>query len=226
MNMSRDAVGFHSEISDRFAGRYTDSSRFEDRLRVWRDALAPLSPRAFAVDLGCGPGDITKHLVDVSDRVLAVDGSPEMIELCRQTVGPAAEFLCSRLETLDPDVLAGADLITLSSVVEYLEDPTELLASVSRAAVPGAVVFVSIPNRASIYRRMEWLAFRVTRRPTYLRFVQSTLRPSQLAVGSLRIGDVRHLSPAPFCGRLARRLGLQRWFDTLVLVELVNDASN
>lgn len=218
-----DAVDFHSEIAKQFAQRYDQNSRFEDRLRGWEAAIASTSRRRYAVDLGCGAGNVTGLLTVVSERVLAVDGSAEMVELCRSRVDPSVEVICARLETLDPELFDTADLVTLSSVVEYLEDPQRLIELISERSSANVVLLVSLSNRQSVYRRLESALFRVAGRPRYLRYVKSQLRPEQLEVGSLKIGSLRYMSPAPVVGRAARALRLQRWFDTLVLVELAND---
>jgi SAM-dependent methyltransferase len=49
-------------------------------------ALDRFDPRGEVLELACGTGLWTDRLVSGADRVTAVDGSPEMLELCRARV--------------------------------------------------------------------------------------------------------------------------------------------
>lgn len=50
-------------------------------------ALREAGPRGEALELACGTGLWTRHLVSLAGRVTAVDGSPEVIALNRERVG-------------------------------------------------------------------------------------------------------------------------------------------
>lgn len=215
-----DAVTFHSSIAADFADRYEMSEQFRDRRAVWFDAIESVGQRGFTVDLGCGAGQLTELVVATSERVLAIDGSAEMIELCRARTGASAEYLCARFDVLDKDRLRGADLLIASSVLEYIAEPAELLRSLSSELAPEAVILVSIPNRRSVYRLLERGVFAVLKRPGYLAYARSRPEPEELTVNGFEVHSVRYLSPAPLVGGLARRFRLREWFDTLVLVEL------
>lgn len=46
--------------------------------------LAPVLDRdGLVLELGCGSGLLTRHLVDAGHRVIAADASPAMVELAR-----------------------------------------------------------------------------------------------------------------------------------------------
>src|SRR5215831_11598969 len=54
------------------------------------ELLAPVRERdGLVVEIGCGSGLLTRHLVDAGHRVLATDASPAMLELARATVPDA-----------------------------------------------------------------------------------------------------------------------------------------
>src|SRR5438132_1823888 len=68
------------------------------------------------VEVGCGPGRMTRHLADRFDRVVAVDVSPEMLALARGYVtAPNVEFVLVPGSTLQ-----GADDGVADAVVCYL----------------------------------------------------------------------------------------------------------
>ena len=60
------------------------------------------------VELGCGSGLLTRHLVDAGHRVIATDASPAMLELAHQVVGDAEEI---RELVLPDDPIPPADAI-------------------------------------------------------------------------------------------------------------------
>ena len=49
------------------------------------DLLAPLRGRD-VLELGCGSGLLTRHLVDAGHRVVATDASPAMVDLAAEHV--------------------------------------------------------------------------------------------------------------------------------------------
>ncbi|MES1247425.1 MAG: class I SAM-dependent methyltransferase [Actinomycetota bacterium] len=55
-----------------------------------------VAPPATLLELGCGAGRVTRHLVARGYTVVAVDESPEMLEHVRD-----AETVCARIEELD-----------------------------------------------------------------------------------------------------------------------------
>ena len=48
-----------------------------------------LARRGLVVELGCGSGLLTRHLLDAGYRVMATDASEAMLDLARQTVPDA-----------------------------------------------------------------------------------------------------------------------------------------
>ncbi len=55
--------------------------------------LEPVLRRDGAVlELGCGSGHLTRHLIDAGHRVIATDASPAMLDLARHQVPDADEI--------------------------------------------------------------------------------------------------------------------------------------
>jgi SAM-dependent methyltransferase len=85
--------------------------------------------RGLVLELGCGTGLLTRHLVDAGHRVLATDASPAMLARARRAVPDAEEV---RRLVLPDDPLPRADaVVSVGHVVNYLPD----LAAVTRALV-------------------------------------------------------------------------------------------
>jgi SAM-dependent methyltransferase len=94
------------------------------------DLLAPVRERdGLVLEVGCGSGLLTRHLVDGGHRVIATDASPAMVELAREYAAGAEDV---RVLVLPDDPLPEADaVVSVGHVVSYLDD---------RAAVERALV--------------------------------------------------------------------------------------
>jgi 2-polyprenyl-3-methyl-5-hydroxy-6-metoxy-1,4-benzoquinol methylase len=101
-----------------------------------------------AVDLGCGPGDLTLRLAgglpDVS--FTAVDGSAPMIALARSAVARAGlehrvMLLQERLQSL-PLRSGGFDAVLSKDLLHHLPDPSVLWTTVAHLGRPAALVCV------------------------------------------------------------------------------------
>jgi SAM-dependent methyltransferase len=84
------------------------------------------------LELGCGSGLLTRHLLDAGHRVIATDGSPAMVQLARD-FAPEAED--TRVLVLPDDPLPPADaVVSVGHVLNYLPDER----AIDRALVAAA----------------------------------------------------------------------------------------
>jgi SAM-dependent methyltransferase len=125
--------------------------------------LEPVRERGgLVLELGCGSGALTRHLVAAGHRVLATDGSPAMVELARQAV-PAVEDV--RVLVLPDDPLPPADaVVSVGHVLSYLADKAALeraLVACAGALNPGGVLALDLCD-------LRWGAARVGS-PPYVR---------------------------------------------------------
>jgi SAM-dependent methyltransferase len=97
--MCRDRV---VDLYDRHALTYDRDRSRSLRERGWLDRfLTHVRPGGTILDVGCGMGEpIARHLIDRDFRVVGVDASPRMIDLCR-TRFPDAEWLVADMRELD-----------------------------------------------------------------------------------------------------------------------------
>jgi SAM-dependent methyltransferase len=106
--------------------------------------LPSLAPGQRVLDLGCGPGGITRGLADAvspSGEVVGVDADEVYLELARAAV-PAARF--ERADAADlPFDDDSFDVAFLSAVLQHVASPEAVLAEVRRVVRPGGVVGVS-----------------------------------------------------------------------------------
>jgi SAM-dependent methyltransferase len=108
-----------------------------------------------AVDLGCGPADVTVRTARrCPDLVIdGVDGSEPMLALGRARV--ARHGLGNRVRLYraflphEPLPRSGYDIVISNSILHQLHDPTALWKTLWRAAAPGAHVFLMDLRRPS-----------------------------------------------------------------------------
>lgn len=127
------------------------TSDFADVNQGFVDRFVATFPQLTAgrvIDLGCGPADIPLRLCRALPEleVLAVDGSPAMLELAKKAVNE--EGLAERVELCearlpDPALASKAwDAVVSNSLLHHLPDPAVLWSETKRLGKPGAPVLV------------------------------------------------------------------------------------
>ena len=167
--------------------------------------LAPVRERGGVVlELGCGSGALTRHLVAAGHRVIATDASPAMVALAREAV-PGAEAV--RRLTLPDDPLPAADaVVSVGHVLSYLPDAPSVeraLRAVAGALRPGGVLALDLLDRS--YRaaragkapvaavRSEWAVFAAFDSPDPTTCVRDITTFVRGADGAWRRDDERHV---------------------------------
>ena len=104
-----------------------------------------LARRGLVVELGCGSGLLTRHLLDAGYRVMATDASEAMLDLARQTV-PDAEAI-TRLVLPDEPIPPCDAIVSVGHPLSYLPDEAAIDRAFIAAAEslrPGGVLAVDI----------------------------------------------------------------------------------
>jgi ArsR family transcriptional regulator len=142
-----------------FASASADWDRIRDDLfgrRLLSLALVALAGEEWKVaDLGCGTGTVAATLAPYVSRVIAVDGSPEMLEAARSRLAGLqnVDLRHGDLESL-PLEDRSIDAATLVLVLHHLPDPARALAEAGRILKPGAKLLIVdlLPHDRSEYR--------------------------------------------------------------------------
>jgi SAM-dependent methyltransferase len=108
--------------------------------------LEPVRVReGVVVELGCGSGLLTRHLVDAGHRVIATDASPAMLDLARRHV-PGVDDI--RQLVLPDDPIPPADaIVSVGHVLSYLPDEEAIdraFVAIAEALAPDGVLAVDI----------------------------------------------------------------------------------
>jgi 2-polyprenyl-3-methyl-5-hydroxy-6-metoxy-1,4-benzoquinol methylase len=192
-NEIADAVELHSRGAEEFDARYRTRPDFRERYEIWTRLIAKYSsPESRVIDIGCGSGVLSFEAARRNKTVLGIDGSAEMVGLCKSKQAeqdiPNAAFIQSRIENLLELRFASADLLLCSSVLEYMEDLGACLGLLRSLLSPKGIMLVSLPNGASIYRKLERLSYRLIGKPAYVRFMRHHSTPAALDGVSFRLG--------------------------------------
>jgi SAM-dependent methyltransferase len=165
--------------------------------------LEPVRVRGgVVVELGCGSGLLTRHLVDAGHRVIATDASAAMLDLAREHV-PEAEIVPL---SLPHDPIPDADaIVSIGHVLSYLPDEAavqEALKAAARALRPGGLLAVDICDlewgRERRHARPvgwvtdDWALITEFSAPSPTRFVRQMAIFMRNADGSWRRDDERH----------------------------------
>ena len=136
----------------------------------WLDQLLDGHPVQRVLDLGSGPGVATASLAEAfpDARVLAVDGSPELLEQVRaradqRGVGTRVEVLAAGLDDGLPEV-DPVDVVWASMVLHHLEQPEGVLRDLATRLRPGGWIVISefgaplrmLPDDAELIRSGRW----------------------------------------------------------------------
>ncbi len=128
------ALGGPAEAYDRHVGRYGI------KLASALVEVADVRRGQRALDVGCGPGPLTRVLADRlgADNVAAVDPSEPFVAACRSRV-PGADVRVAVAEEL-PFAANEFDLVLGQLVVQLMDDRDRGVREMARVARPGGVV--------------------------------------------------------------------------------------
>ena len=108
------------------------------------DLLTPVRD-GLVLELGCGAGALTRHLLAAGHRVIATDASAAMVELTRSALGSDVDV---RQLTLPDEPLPTVDaIVSVGHVISYLPDAASVdraLVAMAGALRPGGVLAIDV----------------------------------------------------------------------------------
>lgn len=107
-------------------------------------ALVAVRPNLRVVDLGCGTGELTRHLAErlPGSDVTGLDSSSQMLEKARALAGPSLHF-----EHGDQAELTGTwDLIFSNAALQWSENHRELIPLLFQRLAAGGQIAVQVPS--------------------------------------------------------------------------------
>jgi len=118
------------------------------------------------IDAGCGSGRVTAELVRriPGGNVLAVDGSPAMIEQARERLGDSVGYVVTDLSELEID--EPVDLIFSTATFHWILDHDRLFARLRAALRPGGRLIAQCGGQGNVAEHAKTIA-EVAARPEF-----------------------------------------------------------
>jgi SAM-dependent methyltransferase len=139
--------------------KYAAGGRLAGRLIQLARAVGALAPPdGELLDLGCGSGELARHLAGCGYRVTGCDVAPTMLsQAALADVRHAVRWV--RLEPCWqalPFAEGSLDAVVSASVLEYVPDPGAVLDECARVLRPGGVLICTVPDMTHPVRWLEW----------------------------------------------------------------------
>lgn len=157
------SVAYFDTASTAWSLRYQESRHFQERLQKVLNWMAAYPPFLDVLDYGCGSGVLLKALSAAGYNLTGVDLSAGMLEEAHRCMESVPQRERARLFRVNehfesPHVEQQYDGIFCLGVLEYLDDPTALMAHLNSLLKPGGFLMLSVPNQSSVLRGMErWI---------------------------------------------------------------------
>jgi len=154
---------------------------YSDQLRDWAGSLN-IQPDMQVLDLGCGPGNLTRELAAGGVRITGVDKSEAMIKRAKRPQS-RAQFKVDNATGLDMGA-ASFDVVLSASLINVVPEPSALLSEMARV--------LGSHGRASVLFPTPQFD------PAHAEQIITTRRLKPFAAGAIRLwaGKARKLDPA------------------------------
>jgi 2-polyprenyl-3-methyl-5-hydroxy-6-metoxy-1,4-benzoquinol methylase len=171
--------------------------RWERRVQM---LSSHLRPGMTVLELGCGTGTFTRELARSGADIIAIDVSPELLEIARANYSaPNVHYQTENAYALSyPD--ATFDSVVGSSVLHHLE-VEEALRSIYRVLKPGGTIFFTEPNmlnpQIAVQKNVPWIKRKLGDSPDETAFFRWRLRSllEQTGYRNVRIDPFDFLHP-------------------------------
>lgn len=131
------------EIAEAYEAFFPSLHRYEGR--VERFLGETVSPSRRVLDVGCGPGQLTREL-EPTVQVVGLDLSPEMIELAKQG-RPSGEYRVRSYRDPVPGELGRFDVALAVGCLDFCDDLARTLGHLSEALKPGGRLLFTVLER-------------------------------------------------------------------------------
>jgi SAM-dependent methyltransferase len=159
-----------------------------------------LKPGMTVLELGCGTGSFTRELARSGANVVAIDLSPELLEIARANCSaPNVQYQIQNAYSLSYSE-AQFDSVVGSSVLHHLEIK-EALRDIIRVLKPGGTIYFTEPNmlnpQIAIQKNVPWIKRKLGDSPDETAFFRWPLRRllEQTGYRDVRIDPFDFLHP-------------------------------
>jgi ubiquinone/menaquinone biosynthesis C-methylase UbiE len=142
-------VSIHNRVADKYDARHgeifneVEQGRLQAGLARARDLIRTGGEPLRALDLGCGSGNLSRHLLQLGFEVVAADVSERFLQIVEQRF--AGEPITTyRLNGRDLGGIPSQslDMVAVYSVLHHIPDYLGAVAEAARVCRPGGVIFL------------------------------------------------------------------------------------
>ncbi|MEA4972467.1 MAG: class I SAM-dependent methyltransferase [Candidatus Metalachnospira sp.] len=138
---------------------------FSDSIKEKMCEAAQVKAGEIAVDMGAGTGFVTQELLDRKLSVIAVDQSPEMLDILMQKYGSSGQITCLQADGYSlPVESESVKYVMANMFLHHVENPERSILEMSRILKPGGkLVIADLDRHEHEFLRTEqfdvWLGF-------------------------------------------------------------------
>ncbi|HOZ46835.1 MAG TPA: glycosyltransferase [Candidatus Hydrogenedentes bacterium] len=218
LGWERDAITGAYQHRALHEGHPVQRAWHANRMRLLADIMAESGAQGVALDAGCGSGIAIAEMLKTFPRVLGMDVSRSSIAFAQTQVPPDRCDVIAGSACCVPLDAASVDWVVFSEVIEHLTstEAHQALAEFGRILRPGGRLFITTPNKRSLWPAVEYLfdALHLTPRMGGDQHLSTFTRATLTAMLEhhgfevARIGAFNFLSPwlAAVSPSLARRI--------------------
>ena len=151
------AVKFHDQLAKNWNDNYIKKS-FKKRFNIFVSLLQKYQKENETwLDLGCGSGILTKIISKKAKYVVGVDGAQLMVTEAKKNTNSLknVSIKCSDASEIEKIVNFPLDGILCSSVLEYIDEPYNILEKLLNLLKSGGTLILSVPPTLSITRSIS-----------------------------------------------------------------------
>jgi ubiquinone/menaquinone biosynthesis C-methylase UbiE len=210
---------------DQWASTPCGSFALRQEEKLLQGIIAPWPRRKRKLlDIGCGTGSFLEFFWSCGFDLTALDLSPDMLAGARQKMGDRVDFHLGSAEHL-PFEDREFDYASLMTVLEFTDDPAQVLREAARVVRKGLLVMFL--NRQSIYgwsvrlgrrhsslSRARWFTW-----PEMRSLIQSNVSPGAMAARSILIGPLCTWNMIPLVRQL-NSTSVSPWLGAVTAVRV------
>jgi SAM-dependent methyltransferase len=164
---------------------------------AWQARLALPKLGRRVLEIGCGTGNFTQHLLD-RELVIALDHEPQMLERVRSRFSGAGNLRTVLADAEDADAIAelarlAPDSCVCLNVLEHIRDDAAALIGMSRAIRSDGAIVLIVPAFPSLYGPVD------RKLGHFRRYTTASLTRTAMMAG-LSVKEMRYFNAAGFFG--------------------------
>jgi len=135
-------------VAEGWSAHYASDGTMAGRIERFLDAVQdPVRPDLRVLDFGCGSGELARAMAAKGWGVTGCDISRKMLQIAKDAPG-GDDVDWRAVETAGNLPFGGGvfDLVTASSVFEYIAAPEASLAELCRILIPGGLLLLTVPD--------------------------------------------------------------------------------